>query len=129
MSMIIKAEETQASIEQKLLDDCDLTLEDSICLYDGETVILPPPTIDNLILFLTFDQVEALDQSGNKNHGIGTKERGPGYFSSQGYSAHFNGQSNIEVAQSDSLNSAFAGTFSVSFWAFINQFGTLSNEQ
>lgn len=124
------AEETSAiAIEDEVTASCDLSIEDSICLFDGKTVITPPPTIDHLIMFLTFDQTEALDQSGNKNHAKGTKNRGPGYFLSQGYSAHFKGELNVEVAPSDTLNKALADQFTVSFWIFVNKFGTLTTEQ
>lgn len=98
-------------------------------MYDDETVMAPPPTIENLVLFLTFDQTANVDQSGNGNNAIGIKNRGPGYFLSQGYSAHFNGEKNIEVPSSESINRAFSSEFSFSLWIFVNKFGTLTTEQ
>ena len=110
-------------------DSCDINLEDGICLYDGSVVITPPPTIEGLIMFLTFDQSDAIDQSGNSNNANGTEGRGPGYFISRGYSAHYHGELYSEVAPSDTLNHAFDGEFSVSFWLFSNSLGTLVTEQ
>lgn len=123
------AESTSDSISDEVLDDCDLSLEDGICLYDGKTVITPPPTIDNLIMFLTFDQRLIIDQSGNNNHGRGTISHGPGYFMSNGYSAHFKGEQKVEVGASETLDKAFGNEFSVSFWVFVHKFGTLTTEE
>ncbi|CAI2373881.1 unnamed protein product [Moneuplotes crassus] len=110
-------------------ENCDLFLENGICLYDGDTVLTPPPTIDHLMLFLTFDQRQNIDQSGRGNHARGPTTRGPGYFLSQGYSGHFQGEQNINVPTSSDINSAFEGEYSMSFWIFINSFGTLTTEQ
>lgn len=119
----------QSSVEASLFDDWDLTIENSLCLYDGQQIITPPPTIDNLIMFLTFDQADTLDQSGNSNHASPSGARGPGYFLSRGYSGHFRGERNTRVAPSETLNRAFAGEFSMSFWIFVNTLGTLTTEQ
>lgn len=128
--MNIKSQNSgSTSTQTELFDDCDLTIESALCIYDGETIITPPPTIENLILFLTFDQQNTLDQSGNGNHATGSGERGPGYFLSRGYSGHFRGERNIEIPASDSLNGAFANEFSLSFWVYVNTLGTLTTEQ
>lgn len=85
--------------------------------------------MDNLILFLTFDQRQNIDQSGQGNHARGPTSRGPAHFISQGYSAHFQGEQNINVESSPSINSAFGAEYSMSFWIFVNSFGTLTTEQ
>jgi hypothetical protein len=109
--------------------DWDLFIENGLWLYDGATIITPPPTIDGLVLYLTFDQRQNLDQSGNGNHATNTSTKGPGLFLTQGYSARFQGEQNIQVPANDQINSALAGQYSMSFWIFINAFNTLTTEQ
>lgn len=92
-------------------------------------MITPPPTIDNLLVFLPFDQRQNIDQSGQGNHASGLTTRGPGYLLSQGYSAHFQGEGNIDVPTSADINSAFEAEYSMSFWIFVNSFGTLTTDQ
>ena len=92
-------------------------------------MITPPPTINGLILYLTYDQTDLVDRSGNNNNANGTEARGPGYSVSRGHSAHFQGEFHSMVAPSDTVNNAFDGEFSVSFWIFSNSLGTLTTEQ
>lgn len=80
-------------------------------------------------MFLTFDQTDIVDQSGNNNNALGTESRGPGYFISQGYSAHYDGTTNTMVSASDSLNEAFQDEFSVTFWLFSNSLGSMATQQ
>lgn len=70
-----------------------------------------------------------MDQSGHGHHATNTSAKGPGLFLTQGYSAHFQGEHNIEVPANDEINSALAGQYSMSFWLFVNTFNTLTTEQ
>lgn len=98
-------------------------------MYNGDTVVTPPPIIQNLVMFQAFDSTALLDKSGNGNHAKGTFDRGPGYFISPGTSINFKGENFIRFEGTSSINNAFATEFSVSFWIFVNNFGTLANDK
>ena len=114
---------------QTISFDCDLNLEEGLWVYGGNTVITPAPIIDNLIIFHTFDETALFDHSGNSNHASGKDIRGPPHFMSQGNSLSIPSEGNIMINGSQTINNAFATEFSVSFWIYVNDFGTLATQQ
>ena len=109
--------------------DWDLSLEEGLCVYAGDTVITPAPKINNLIVFHTFDDSALFDHSGNGNHASGNDTRGPAHFISPGNSLHIFAERNIKIDASEEINNAFEKQFSVTFWLYINDFGTLYTQQ
>ncbi|CAG9334355.1 unnamed protein product [Blepharisma stoltei] len=97
-------------------DLCEMTLQGGICLFGGETVLMPNAVQDGLKGHWTFDDDSGLDSSGSQNHASKTVGAGPSY-GGQGTSASITGSDYIEIP--DSNGSLSSTLFSVTFWVFI----------
>ena len=82
---------------------CDMTVEDSVCIYNGATVISSPATPSGLIGHWSFDDNLGLDHSGNSNHaksGVSAAPASGGF----GSAAYFTGYNYMEVPAHESMN-------------------------
>ena len=82
---------------------CDMTVEDSVCIYNGATVISSPAAPSGLIGHWSFDDNLGLDQSGNSNHATSGVTAGPsaGGF---GSAAYFTGYNYMEIPANEMMN-------------------------
>lgn len=96
---------------------CDMNLGGGICLFGGETVIMPISTADNLVGHWTFDDDSCLDYSGSGNH---CKTPGPAAPSrtSKGHSLNILEEQYIEIPHSSSFESKI---FSMTFWLYMHK--------
>ena len=102
--------------------DCDISVEDGICLYSGQNVVKPFAKTDGLQGYWTFDDNACLDYSGNLNHGLSAVEAGLS-SSGIGSSSKFSGSEFIEIPSSSSISSE---VFSISFWLFLEKEDTIN---
>lgn len=96
---------------------CEMTLSGGICLFGGETVLMPDAKQDGLTGHWTFDDNSGLDSSGSQNHAASAVTAGSSY-GGKGHSAAFTGDSYIEIPHSESLSSTL---FSMTFWVFMQE--------
>lgn len=96
---------------------CDISVEGGICLYKGESVLLPNARQSGLTGYWTFDDNKALDYSGNKNHAKSSVPAGHS-AGGRGSSAKFSGSEYLEIPSADSLS---AKIFSATFWTFLEK--------
>eukprot|EP00371_Babesia_bovis_P001282 XP_001609929.1 membrane protein [Babesia bovis T2Bo] len=52
-------------------EGCDVVVDSSICITNGNTIVLPKSHRNGRLLHYTFDEDIAVDSSGNGNHAIG----------------------------------------------------------
>lgn len=98
---------------------CDISFEAGICLFEGETVLVPYSTESSNKGYWTFDDDSSLDYSSNQNHGKNSVTPGP-TFMSKVASAYFSGDY-IEIPNDFELNEKL---FSITFWMFLPQQST-----
>jgi hypothetical protein len=96
-------------------DLCDLTLDGAICLFDGQTNLLPRAQPEGLVGHWSFDDNSGLDYSHKRHHAT-TKPVASGAYSGRGASAKFTGHDYLEVSPSTDFD---VKLFTVSFWAYI----------
>ena len=96
---------------------CDMTVEDSVCIYNGSTVISSPATPSGLVGHWSFDDNLGLDQSGNSNHAKSGVTAGPasGGF---GTAAYFTGYNYMEISPNEIMD---LETFTFTFWLYIHK--------
>eukprot|EP01066_Platyproteum_vivax_P004825 Platyproteum_vivax@DN16198_c0_g1_i1.p1 len=104
--------------EQAAYPMCDVRIEGSICLNDGQKVLLPPARQYGLIGFYNMDDDRGLDHSGRQNHAISKSKPatfpGPA-FGGVGSSALFR-QSYLTIPHSPDFETP---EFSYTFWLFM----------
>jgi Concanavalin A-like lectin/glucanases superfamily len=98
-------------------DLCELDLNAGMCLFGGETVLMPYAVPSNLVGYWTFDDNYGLDYSGSKNHALSPPTPAPSK-GGIGYSASFTGSNYLEVPNSDSFGSKI---YSMSFWLYVQK--------
>ncbi|ORM40765.1 uncharacterized protein BXIN_2306 [Babesia sp. Xinjiang] len=69
-------------------EGCDVVVDSSVCIKNGESVLLPSARRHGRVLHYRFDENVALDSSGFGNHGVG-KVVGHSGFGGVGSSAYF----------------------------------------
>lgn len=113
------AGDNQADAYNKKFDnsECDLISDGAICLFNGERVLLPMAAPKGLVGYWNFDEVRPLDNSGNRNHGVGVVKSGPA-FGGSGASAFFSGGDYITIPYQTAMSSP---DFTVTFWLFVVQ--------
>lgn len=98
-----------------LSKECDMITEGPICLFNGDRILLPYAKPEGLIGHWSFDEIRALDQSGNRNHALGTLTAAPS-FGGYGSAALFYNGNFIQVPHSNMMSSHH---FAFTFWLFI----------
>jgi len=98
---------------------CGLLMEGPICIKNGNRVLLPSASPNNLSGHWTFDQIQPLDDSGNFNHANNIVDVGT-TFGGTGYSAKFTKGNFLEVPNSSSLNGK---DFAITFWFYLMKKG------
>jgi len=113
------AETCSADNSNKQFDnsECDLISDGAICLFNGDRVLLPYATPRGLVGYWNFDEIRALDNSGNRNHGVGRVKSGPA-FGGFGSSGFFSSGDYIQIPASPAFKST---DFTVTFWLFVVQ--------
>jgi hypothetical protein len=97
--------------------ECDLISEGPICLFNGDRILLPYAAPKGLVGYWNFDEVKPLDNSGNRNHGIGNLKSGAA-FGGFGSSALLTQGDYITIPH----NAAFkSNDYTVTFWLFVVQ--------
>ena len=96
------------------LNECDLYTEGPICIFNGKKIILPNAEVKGLKLYYSFDQIRAIDESGNGNHANGNFFSGPS-FTGIGNSAYFKDGLFLEIPD----NKLYDNDFSFTFYLFI----------
>jgi hypothetical protein len=99
-------------------DDCDISADGGLCLYGGKKVVLRDAVPAGLVGSWSFDEVQAVDRSGEGNHARFSVAPGPG-VNGHGASAMFNGFDWLEIPNSPALGDS--SVFSVSFWLFLSK--------
>lgn len=96
---------------------CDLTVENSVCIQSGKSVISSPGVPHGLVGHWSFDDNLGLDSSGNSNHAKSGVTAGPapGGFGSSGY---FTGYNYMEVPPNESMD---LETFTITFWMNVHR--------
>lgn len=94
---------------------CDIILDGGVCLYAGETVIMPNSRQNGLVGHWTFDDNQVLDYSGLAQHGLEAVEAGPAP-GGQGHSSKFSGSEYIEIPTTEEMNDKI---FSVTMWMYL----------
>ena len=97
------------------LNECDIITEGPICTFNGKKIILPNAELNGLKLYYSFDQIRAIDESGNGNHGKGEFFSGPS-FTGIGNSAFFKNGLFIEIPYNKFL---YDSDFTFTFYLFI----------
>jgi hypothetical protein len=97
--------------------ECDMMTEGPICLYNGDRVLLPYATPKGLVGYWNFDEARVLDNSGNRNHGIGVVNAGPA-FGGVGSSGLFTSGNYITIPANPGFQSS---DFTITFWLFVVQ--------
>jgi hypothetical protein len=95
-------------------DLCNLILDNGVCLYSGDTVLMPEGIPDSLVGHWTFDDNLGLDSSGSGHHGEAATDAGPSQ-GGWGSSAHFSGSNYFTVPASTDFE---AKIFTLNFWAY-----------
>lgn len=95
-------------------EGCDIAVDSSICIRNGETILLPSARRNGRILFYKFDEVVPVDSSGSGNHGIG-QVSGHAGFGGIGTSAYFR-KNFVYLPDTGSLKS---NKFSVLFFVYL----------
>jgi hypothetical protein len=97
------------------VSECDMVSEGSICLFDGERVLLPNAAPSGCLGYWNFDDIRPLDSSGNNNHALRKVDAGPA-FGGLGASAFFNGGEYLEVG----FDKAFLTTdYTITFFFYL----------
>ena len=95
--------------------ECDMISEGSICLFNGERVILPFSVPKGCIGYWNFDEIRPLDKSGNNNHALRKVNAGPS-FGSIGASGFFNRGEYLEIP----FNNAFlTNDYTITFFFYL----------
>lgn len=94
---------------------CDLQLTNGICLFGGQTVLMPDAVPAGLVGHWTFDDNKGLDSSGNQHHASSNPASGPAQ-ASRGASAYFDGTDYLEITN---LNTFNATVFSYTLWVYL----------
>lgn len=94
---------------------CDLILDGGVCLYGGETVLMPSSRQNGLVGHWTFDDNQVLDYSGYAHHGNQAVGAGPAQ-GGRGNSASFTGSEYIEITTSEEMNDKI---FSLTMWVYL----------
>ena len=92
------------------LNECDLYTEGPICIFNGKKIILPNAEVKGLKLYYSFDQIRAIDESGNGNHAKGDFYSGPS-FTGIGNSAYFKDGLFLEIPDNKLYDNYFSFTF------------------
>lgn len=90
---------------------CDIEINEGLCLYGEDTVLMPLNVPEGLMGHWTFDDILGVDYSGNENHATRTVGAGTA-FGGRGSSALIEGKEFVEIPHSESISKEI---FSITF--------------
>jgi hypothetical protein len=101
---------------------CDMTLPDSVCLFEGKKVLMPDAAPAGLSGRWTFDEIKPVDSSGNGRHATFTVGAAPGVMG-RGASGRFTGFNSLKINDDAGtlLNDQKDGNYGLSFWLYLPQ--------
>lgn len=94
---------------------CDLQFTNGVCLFGGQSVLMPDAAPEGLIAHWSFDDSRGLDSSGHQHHAKTAVGSGPAQ-DSRGASAYFSGNNYAEVDNTAELN---ATVFTYTMWVYL----------
>ncbi len=100
--------------------ECDMVTDGPICLYNGDRVLLPYASPKGLVGYYNFDEIRVLDNSGNRNHGVGLVSAGQA-FGGAGSSGLFTSGNYVTIPGNPGFSNPDNTDFSVTFWLFVVQ--------
>eukprot|EP00366_Plasmodium_knowlesi_P004765 XP_002262263.1 [Plasmodium knowlesi strain H] len=69
----------ECHVDDPKLPECDVSIDTAICINNGQKILLPEAKPYGISAHINFDNISAVDASGNRNHAVGN------FFASTGF--------------------------------------------